>query len=472
MIDEGAPTSPAPTWSVAELHEALNGLLVHVFGEEMWVEGELRNTKRSANGHVYFDLVDTGADDDRSRPMLAVTLFSKERQAVNRYLTRQGGAVRMGDGVRVRIRGRLNVYGARSTLQLRMSWIDPAFTLGVLGQQRERTLAALAAEGLLERNGALTMPAVALHVALVTSVGSAAHADALDEFARAGIGFRVSVLDARTQGVDAERSIIAALHTAASLGAEVVVLVRGGGARTDLAAFDADGVARAIASCEIPVLTGIGHEIDRTVADQVAHTAHKTPTAAAAAVAESARRYAERLEQTRAQMAVATRGRLVRAAATADQIAHRAGRAATLHLSRDAQAVEHLVDRLSRAAPQALTSRRRVLDDLGRRVAPAATDQLRRLDHLTETLELRMRAHDPAVSLARGWSVTRGPDGQVLRSTDEVRPGDEISTVLADGTVTSTVERTTAPEPDAADTTGPTRRRATGTPITDHQEQQ
>ena len=246
MDDTGS--APVPTWSVAELHEALNGLLVNVFGEEMWVEGELRNTKRSANGHVYFDLVDPGRDGEANRPMLAVTLFAKERQAVNRFLTQQGGMVRMGDGVRVRIRGRLNVYAARSTLQLRMSWIDPAFTLGVMGQERDRVLALLATEGLIGANAAAPMPDVALHIALVTSIGSAAHADALDELRRAGVGFRITAIDARTQGADAARSIVAALRSAVERSAEIVLLVRGGGARTDLAAFDTESVARAIAA--------------------------------------------------------------------------------------------------------------------------------------------------------------------------------------------------------------------------------
>ena len=172
----------------------------------------MRNLNRSAKGHVYFDLVDPGRDGDPTRPMLSVTLFDRERQMVNRHLTEQGGAVRMGDGIRVRIRGRLSVYAARSTLQLRMSWIDPAYTLGVMGQERDRVLALLAAEGLLGANGAAPMPEVPLHVALVTSINSAAHADALDELRRAGLGFRVTVIDARTQGADAERSIIAALR--------------------------------------------------------------------------------------------------------------------------------------------------------------------------------------------------------------------------------------------------------------------
>ncbi len=424
------PVDPLePTWSVGELHDALNGVLVHVFGDEVWVEGELRNFKRSQNQHVYFDLVDPEADSDLYRPMLAVTLFSRERQIVNRFLTRQGGAVRMGDGIRVRIRGTLNVYAPRSTLQLRMTWIDPAYTLGVLGQERDRVLAALAADGVLRANAAVDLPAVPLHVALVTSIGSAAHADALDELRRSAIGFRISVIDSRTQGPEAAASIVSALSTAEHLGADVVLLVRGGGARTDLAAFDTDEVARAIVASRLAVLTGIGHETDRTVADEVAHTAHKTPTAAAAAVVESARRCAQDVATAWAQLSSASTGRLVRAQHQLDEQSRRAGRAASGHLRRDLQHVDHLAHRLALSAPRATASARSTIDELSSRV----------------------RAHDPAAALARGWSITRTAEGRVVRSVHDVAVGDEVTTLVADGSIASVVSASAAARPDGTD---------------------
>ena len=454
MSEPGEPL--VATWSVGELHDALNGVLVHVFGDEVWVEGELRNFKRSQNQHVYFDLVDPDADSDVNRPMLAVTLFSRERQIVNRFLTRQGGAVRMGDGIRVRIRGTLNVYAARSTLQLRMTWIDPAYTLGVLGQERDRVLAALVADGVLRANAQVELPAVPLHVALVTSVGSAAHADALDELRRSTIGFRISVIDARTQGPEAAGSIVGALGTAHHVGADVVLLVRGGGARTDLAAFDTDEVARAIVASSLPVLTGIGHEIDRTVADEVAHTAHKTPTAAAAAVVESARRCAQDVATAWVQLTSASHGRLQRAQQQLDEQARRAGRAAGAHLRRDAQHVDHLAQRLALTAPRATTAAAPVLDDLERRLRVAAARRVEVESQRIDGLAATVRAHDPAVALARGWSITRTHDGRVLRSIADAAPGDEIVTVLADGSVRSTItDVTTDGLPAATPTPAP-----------------
>lgn len=438
----------SPTWSVTELHAAIEGLLDHVFSEEIWVEGELRNLNRSRRGHVYFDLVDPGAPDDATRPMLAVTLFDRERQAVNRFLTEQGGAVRMVDGVQVRIRGRLGTYPARSTLQLRMSWIDPAFTLGVLGMERDRVLAALSADGLLGANGRVPLAVPSLRVALVTSVGSAAHADALDELRRSGIGFRVSVVDARTQGLDAERSLVRALRVAETLRVDVVALVRGGGARTDLAAFDSELVARTIASLRVPVVTGIGHEIDRTVADEVAHTSHKTPTACAAALVGAAREAHAALHDAWVRVRSAASGRVVRADQQLEQRCRDAARAAQRHLERDAHRVRSLSTRVASAAPRVLGRADATLTGTARRVGPGADRLLRRRAESLGGLAARARSHDPVRMLARGWSVTRGPDGAVLRSVDGLGAGDRITTTLADGTFSAVVDGATRDEED------------------------
>ncbi len=423
----------SPTWSVTELHAAIEGLFDHVFSDEIWIEGELRNLNRSRRGHVYFDLVDPGMPDDSSRPMLAVTLFDRERQAVNRFLTEQGGAVRMVDGVRVRIRGRLGTYPARSTLQLRMSWIDPAFTLGVLGMERDRVLAALSADGLLEANGRLPLHAPALHVALVTSIGSAAHADALDELRRSGIGFRVSVLDARTQGLDAERSLVRALLRAESLSVDVVAMVRGGGARTDLAAFDSELLARTIASLGVPVLTGVGHEVDRTIADEVAHTAHKTPTACAAALVGAALEARAAVRDAWVRVSSAASGRVVRADQSLEHTCRAAGRAAQRHLERDGHRVRALAARATIAAPRTAAAASATLESTTRRIAPAATRHLQHSTSRVDGLAARARSHDPVRALARGWSITRGPDGSVLRSVDGLADGDLTTTTLADG---------------------------------------
>ena len=404
------------------------------------MEGELRNLSRSKAGHVYFDLVDARHDGpEATRPALAVALFNSDRQRVNQFLADQGGAVRMTDGIRVRLGGRVRTYPARSSIQLVMDRIDPAFTLGLLGQERSRLLAALTADGILRANAEVPLSTLPLSIALVTSGGSAAHADALDELRGSGFGFRVSFLDARTQGADAEASIVAALITAASLGVDVIALVRGGGAATDLAAFDSELLARTIATLPVPVITGIGHETDRSVADEVAHAAHKTPTAAAAALVDAVRQARTDVHDAWVAVRSGARGRLVRADQQLGRSGHRSGTAALRRLDRHRMGVDHQVQRLRSAATRATASDASSVDALVRRIRPASARVLERIDGRMTTLAARAAVHDPTAALARGWSITRVADGRLVRSTADLAAGDAIVTTLADGRVHSTV---------------------------------
>src|SRR5690606_35263940 len=258
-----------PTWSVTELAEAIALRLRTAFPDEVWVRGVIRNLNPARRGGtVWFDLVEPAADGDLSRPpraSLSVVLFDAARRRVNARLTAAGGGVRMTDGTEVRIRGRITFYERGGRQQLQMSDIDPDFTLGRLAADRERVLRQLAAEGLLDRQSRLPRPTLPLRLGLVTSAGSAAEHDVLDELRASGIGFTVVRADVRVQGTRAPASVARGLRAVAARGVDLVLLVRGGGAATDLAAFDGEVIARAIAELEVPVLTGIGHDIDRSV---------------------------------------------------------------------------------------------------------------------------------------------------------------------------------------------------------------
>ncbi|MEJ7584378.1 MAG: exodeoxyribonuclease VII large subunit [Acidimicrobiales bacterium] len=265
------------TYGVGELAGVLTRMLHQSFPGDVWVRGQIRNLSRSRVGHVYFELAEPGPLGASPPALIPVTLLAADRAMVNATMA---GAGRMADGVEVRIRGRLGWFTPRGRLQLRMTGIDPAYTLGRLGEDRDRLLAGLRAEGLLVRNRGLPLAPLPLSIGLVTSHGSAAHADFLHELERSGFGFRVLVADARTQGLDAGPSVARAIALVVARGVDAVALVRGGGSRTDLAPFDGEAIARAVALASMPVLTGIGHEVDRQIADEVAHTrARRRPLA-------------------------------------------------------------------------------------------------------------------------------------------------------------------------------------------------
>jgi exodeoxyribonuclease VII large subunit len=368
---------PDPTYSVGELAELLDALLLGAFPDEIWVRGEIHDLSRPQSGHVYFTLVDGSGPQ---RACLSVMLSAAKKERVNRALKRAGGAVRMTDGTEVRLRGRIDWYAGRGQLQLRMSAIDVEYTLGALELARAELLARLAQEGLLEANRALPMPLVPLRVGLVTSAGSAAAADALDELRRSDLAFRVVLADSRVQGVEAPGSLRAAIAAVVARGADVVALVRGGGARTDLVAFDHEEVVRAVAASPVPVLTGIGHEIDRSVCDDVAHTSAKTPTACAGLIVARVRHFDERVEAAAGRLGRVAAHRLDAAEHGLVQLARRVARAGAVAVARTDTA---LVDTARRVERAGRVAHRRADDRLGTaraRLRAAAPSQLRRAD--------------------------------------------------------------------------------------------
>lgn len=408
----------APTLSVGELNRLIRYALSVTFPDDLWVEGEISSLKRhEASGHVYFQLVEAGAAG-QADATLSVALYAGDRRAVNLMLKRAGGAIRMADGVHIRIRGTLDYYPARGSLQLRMRTIDPAYTLGRLTAERDRVLAALAAEGLLGANAALPFPAVPTHIGLITSDGSAAHADFMDELARSGMTWHVSLASVRVQGTGAEHEVVGALRALEARDVEVIAMVRGGGARTDLVAFDSEVLARAITTLRVPVVTGVGHEIDTSIADAVAAQAHKTPTACAAALVERARAGLVRADTAWGRITERARSRIEVADLALATHGHRVSQRTRAHLDLAERDVQDRTRRMVRSAAT-------ILDGADRRMAGHAT---------------RAGALDPARALARGWSITRTPDGEVVRDPARLRPGDALITTVAGGTVRSVVD--------------------------------
>jgi exodeoxyribonuclease VII large subunit len=417
---EGADDDAEATFTVGELNRVIAGSVVDAFPRPVWVRGEIQQFTRSRNGHIYFELVEKDPERDRVRAVVRVVLFRDDRAAVNRML-RDTPGIKVGDGVEVRIRGRLDYYATTGRLQLVMSGIDPVFTVGQLAADRERVLRALAAEGVLGRNAGLELSPVPLRVGLVASGGSAAYHDFVHGLENSGHAFRIAHVDIRVQGDGSSRRIAGALRRLAAhdgLGLDVIVLVRGGGARSDLAPFDADVVARAITEMPVPVVTGIGHEVDRTVADEVAHIACKTPTEAATFLIAEVDDSCARLDHV------------------AQRISSRARSACTV-AHRD---VADLGRRVARGALEGLEREGHHLGVSSRRAAQASRGGVRRAhEHLAGT-EARLRALDPRRVLERGYSITRDASGALVRSSGHVAAGDRLVTETASGSVRSVVE--------------------------------
>jgi exodeoxyribonuclease VII large subunit len=425
-----------PTFSVRELAAGIDAALQRGFRDGVWVRGEVQGLQERANGHLYFNLTEDG---EEGRATLAVVLFGGTHRRLAPMLRRH--RLRVENGIAVRIHGRLEFYGPTGRVSLVMDGLDPRFSLGQLSAQRDQLLRLLVAEGLLDRNRRLRMPLAPLRVGVVASRDSAAWHDFRAELRRSGLAFRARVVDVRVQGEGAELGVAAAIERLGIEPVDVIVVIRGGGARTELATFDTEVIARAIAASPLPVLTGLGHEIDRSVADEVAHTALKTPTACAGALIERVEAYRVEVERCWEAIVRQARAGALRAdhglGATTRRIAHRTTAAVDLA----GQRLDHRAARLQREAGLVLAGAGAHLDASTRRMAIAGSAATAAADRRLEVAAARSRAFDPERTLARGWSITRRADGSLLRAAGEAEPGEVLVTTVVDGAVRSRVER-------------------------------
>jgi exodeoxyribonuclease VII large subunit len=449
-----------PTYTVSELAGEIKEILSEAF-RSFWVQGEIHRPRASARGHLYFELVEKGQGDSIVGKVDAV-LWRSDHDRVKRQLARADQ--RLTDGIAIRCFGRIDYYGPSGRLQLVVREIDPAFGLGELERRRRETLAALQAAGLVDRNRGLELPPVPLRLGLVTSHGSAAYHDFLTGLEDSGYGFEVLLVHAAVQGRTAEPELSGALAALGNLDLDAVVMIRGGGSRSDLAAFDSRRVTEAVARCPLPVICGLGHEIDLSLADAVCHTSVKTPTKAAELLVARVAEAETRLETVRGELGVRSERCLARAN-EAMRRSERLARLAELRLEAKSSALEEMARRLSLLARRHSSAARHGVDELARRLASSTQRSLDRQrsrpDELGHRLVARASAElgrqratldglarlchglAPQRLLERGYSITRDDGGRVLTSPDQVRSGDRLTTRLAAGELVSRVEDAT-----------------------------
>lgn len=490
MIDEFAaePNACPPARSVMtvrELNEGIAAALQAAFPLTVWVRGEVQRLPQDAatRQHVYFELHETGRSG-AAEYAVSVSLMGWDRQrfGLGRFLDGTDRDLQLANQLEVCLECRVDFYPKFGKLTLKIVGVDPTFSLGRLEARRRQTLAHLEQAGLLEANARLPLPELPLRVGLITARGSAAELDFLTGLQSSPWAFRVVARAARMQGEQLEAEVIAALRHLQSEAVDVIVITRGGGSRADLSWFDQRDLAVAIATCRVPVITAIGHEIDRSIADAVAHFACKTPTAAAAFLVEridgAAARVREasqrllrvsdrRLAEAGARLASA--GRLERAvrAALRDgrlQVQQDATRLQGVVSGRLAAAGARLADRRARVAQAAAAALTRRRDRLalaptrlsagvaGRLLKARLTEsaQITRLDRETRrtlaerdrnlvSLATQARLLDPARLLARGYTITAAPDGRILTRAAGAQIGHTLLTRFSDGVVASKV---------------------------------
>ncbi|MEM6454855.1 MAG: exodeoxyribonuclease VII large subunit [Acidobacteriota bacterium] len=450
------------TFRVSELADELKHVLAEAF-DALWVVGEVQRVHLSSRGHLYFELTEKGAGD-RVIGKLDAVLWRSDHARAQRALGVSGPAVQIGQ--EVRCLGKLDFYPPNGRLQFVAREIDALYTLGALERRRRETLAALREADLLARNQEVRLPRLVLDIGLVTSFESAAYHDFLTTLAASGYPFRVRFVHASVQGAPAEDELVRALHRVAAEPVDAIVLTRGGGARSDLAAFDGRALAFAVAQCPKPVLAGLGHEIDQAVVDLIARLSLKTPTEAATFLVDRARQAelavrdcegellhlaGRRLQAARAdltrleRLAPAARGRLRLAARSLEQHRDALARAGARRLRDVRRTLDMHRTQLTVSGPRRLAQRGAQLEPLVQRIADRARGRLRTVHTLIDGRARLCSELDPTRQLARGYSITRAADGAIVRRADAVAPGDPLITHTADGAIHSTVAASEEP---------------------------
>ncbi len=415
----------------------------------LWVSGEISNLARPASGHIYFSLKDERA---------------QVRCAMFRSANRQLG-FRPENGLQVLLHGRVSLYETRGDFQLIAEHMEPAGE-GLLRRRFEELKQRLAAEGLFDPARKRAPPALPRCIGVVTSPTGAAIRDVLHVLARRFPAVPVILYPVQVQGTQARHEIAAALATAGRRDeCDVLILTRGGGSLEDLWAFNEENVARAIAACPVPVIAGVGHEIDLTIADLVADVRAPTPSGAAELAVPDQRDWLLRVDALERRAARSTRrvlevsglhlrqlgARLERShpGAVLRQLAQRLDDARQrLALGLQARVrteqlrLAEARGRLRAAAPSAALRdcRERALGS-GLRLENSIATQLRHAQSRLAVTAARLSAVSPLRTLERGYAVVTDAAGRVVRRASDVRPGEQIMARLAEGRLEATVTR-------------------------------
>ncbi|HXN79524.1 MAG TPA: exodeoxyribonuclease VII large subunit [Steroidobacteraceae bacterium] len=446
--DDRAWAEPArDVYSVTRVNREVRVLLERGLGV-LWVEGELSNFSQPASGHWYFSLKDRDAQ-------LRCAMFRMKNSLVG--FTPRAGA-------QVLVRGRISVYEARGEYQLIVEHLEEA-GIGALRREFERLKAKLAAEGLFALECKRSLPRFPQRIGVITSPSGAALRDILHVLARRYPPAAVLIYPTAVQGAAAVPALVAALQSASARAeCEVLILARGGGSLEDLWAFNDERVARAIRACRLPVVSGVGHEIDFTIADLAADARAPTPSGAAelvvpdrSACLEVLARTAQRLgagmrrelrvngarfEGTERRLKLAHPGvRLHQQMQRLDDLAQRLGGAARAGLHRDQMRVAQSITRLVRRSPDHVVREYRARHQgVEARLEHAAKECLSRAQHRLALAQRALNAISPLATLTRGFAiVTRAAGGTLLTDAAAVAAGEEIEARLARGSLRARV---------------------------------
>ena len=435
-------------WIVRDLVAAVRTNVEREYSD-IWVEGEISNFRAHDSGHLYFTLKDEASQ-------LRAVMFRSQARLLR---------FRPEDGMQVVLRGRVTVYEGRGELQLSAEYLEPKGA-GALQVAFEQLKAKLEAEGLFDAGRKKPIPLLPRRIGIVTSPQAAALRDILNILRRRHHTVNILIYPAQVQGDLAAVEVSAGVkYFNRAKNVDVILVARGGGSAEDLAAFNHEGLARTVASSQIPVISAVGHETDFTIIDFVADLRAPTPSAAAEMVIRSRQEIEEQAEGLRLRLARAVRYRLLMAKQALTEAAQHGAFARMMDgINQRQQRLDDLNFRLEKAERRLIEQHRRRWErasaavrhyDVRRVLAGIEQELVSSKAALTsaikttlfrnrsrlEQIEHQLKALSPVAILERGYALVFDAAGKLLKDSAQVQSGDEISARLAKGTVTARVEK-------------------------------
>ena len=412
--------------TLSQLQQRIKSVIEQGLPLPLWVVAEIAECKVNYSGHCYLELVEkTEATDNRAansvpKAQARAVIWRSQYAMLSAYFESQTGS-RLAAGMKILAKVTVSfheLYG----LSLQITDLDPSFTLGEVERQKQLTIKSLQADGVWDCNREVELPTLVQRLAVVSSASAAGYRDFCQELQRSPYAFRHTLFEAVMQGAAAEESICAALSAIAEREEEfdTVIIIRGGGSTSDLSCFNSYRICSYVAQFPLAVITGIGHDKDVSVADMVAHTPLKTPTAVAAWLDE--------------RMAL-LEGKIDEAAQLVTDAARAKTSAEQLRIERWAGLIRELAKQMCERNHSRLTLLHEQLRSAAERTIERESSRLRLAVELVE-------AHNPQQILRRGFAVVRR-SGKAMTHTEGVKCGEQIEIELIDGTLQAEVKKIT-----------------------------
>lgn len=428
------------TVTLFELNNLVREVISSTLSEEYWVEAELSEV-HEVRGHCYMELI--------QKELFSNTPVAKASAKCwkNKWsLLREKFAKVTREGLKPGMKVLLKVY-ADFHEAYGFSWIvtdiNPEFTMGDMARKRQEIIDTLKREGVFELQKELVLPQFAQRIAVISSENAAGYGDFCHQLADnpQQLKFYTRLFPAVMQGEGVEESVIGALN---SINENIekfdaVVIIRGGGATSDLSGFDTLRLAENVANFPIPIITGIGHDRDESIVDMVAHTKVKTPTAAAALLIDHLNHVLERLLDAQAELIAAVRHRNELEQARLVRMSEKIPVLFSLVKTRQEQRIERHLANITAALNDKLSREHHRLSLIESQLGPTLLQQLTRENYRLQLLQQRLEALNPQRLLQRGYSITLCK-GKVVKDARQLKAGDEIETKLVNGKITSIIQ--------------------------------